>query len=271
MTRVYACRTGTSEYVVRHGTKDTDFRRDQFIANTFGNRLPVAPVRSIGKLPDNSFACLSDRLPGEPATERLLVTSGPINQSFADVLARIHTTDVRSTRGYGPARENGKGVLPRALYGAALRLTPAIMSGVTWRHTAIDRTSFKDIAGVYHSLGLSAARIPERRLLHGDLKADNMLTDGTTITGVIDWARFAYGDPALDLGILHVRYPGILNVEKYVESIDLNPDSIRDRILYYAIGECCVAITFFNQSGLQLQRAQVEQRLLQIVDQAESK
>lgn len=197
MTRVYACQTETGEYVIRHGAKDTGFRHDQFIANTFGDRLPVAPVRSIGELPDKSFACLSDRLPGEPATEHLLVAAGPANRSFTDVLAQIHTVDIGSTRGYGPARGNGRGTLPRALYGAALRLTPAITSGVTWRHTAIDRTSFRDIAGVYHSLGLSAARIPERRLLHGDLKADNVLTDGKAITAL------STGHGSL-MGILHL-------------------------------------------------------------------
>jgi aminoglycoside phosphotransferase (APT) family kinase protein len=45
-------------------------------------------------------------------------------------------------------------------------------------------------------------RLPPADYAHNDLNLSNILTDGETITGVVDWDEFALGSRALDLTVL---------------------------------------------------------------------
>jgi len=45
-------------------------------------------------------------------------------------------------------------------------------------------------------------RLPPADYAHNDLNASNILTDGTRITGVVDWDEFGLGSRALDLVVL---------------------------------------------------------------------
>jgi len=45
-------------------------------------------------------------------------------------------------------------------------------------------------------------RLPSNDYAHNDLNASNILTDGTRITGVVDWDEFGLGSRALDLVVL---------------------------------------------------------------------
>jgi Ser/Thr protein kinase RdoA (MazF antagonist) len=45
-------------------------------------------------------------------------------------------------------------------------------------------------------------RLPPADYAHNDLNASNILTDGTQITGVVDWDEFGLGSRALDLVVL---------------------------------------------------------------------
>ena len=45
-------------------------------------------------------------------------------------------------------------------------------------------------------------RLPPADYAHNDLNLSNVLTDGETITGVVDWDEFALGSRALDLTVL---------------------------------------------------------------------
>jgi hygromycin-B 7''-O-kinase len=52
--------------------------------------------------------------------------------------------------------------------------------------------------------GYLAALSPERRLVHADLHADHLFTNGTRLTGVIDWADALVCDPYYELPALHL-------------------------------------------------------------------
>ena len=51
---------------------------------------------------------------------------------------------------------------------------------------------------------------PQRAsLLHMDIWTQNILTDGQTITGIVDWDRCLWGDPEIELAV--VQYCGLLD------------------------------------------------------------
>jgi hypothetical protein len=84
------------------------------------------------------------------------------------------------------------------------------------------------------SAGRLAAAAP--RLLHGDLGSHNVLTDGTDITGLIDWEDCLAGDPVFDVASWATfqpehRHPAFLEGYSSVETL---PDDFEPRFwLYY--------------------------------------
>ncbi len=51
-------------------------------------------------------------------------------------------------------------------------------------------------------------------LIHGDFTLDNVLVQGDAVTGIIDWAGGAYGDPRYDIALAIRPDPDCFDVEK---------------------------------------------------------
>jgi thiamine kinase-like enzyme len=62
--------------------------------------------------------------------------------------------------------------------------------------------------GEYLDRNASSFQIPDR-LIHGDLKLDNMVTDGSSV-GVLDWVECGRGDYAYDLALLKYSFDSIV-------------------------------------------------------------
>jgi hypothetical protein len=61
----------------------------------------------------------------------------------------------------------------------------------------LDRSLLKELITAFTSL---AKHCPEERyLVHGDFGSNNVLTDGRSITAVLDWDEAKYGDPLFDV------------------------------------------------------------------------
>ncbi|GAA1573803.1 hypothetical protein GCM10009789_29100 [Kribbella sancticallisti] len=64
-----------------------------------------------------------------------------------------------------------------------------------------------DLEGSPAHLRLLAETVPppstRQVLIHNDLGAEHLLSDGTTVTGIIDWSDAALADPALDFARLY--------------------------------------------------------------------
>ena len=269
-TRVYACATPTAAYIVRHGHNATDMAKDRYAAEHFGrDQLPIPRILAITRLADKTSLCLSERAPGGvPDGAELADSHTELNRRFRTVLQAIHTSDVSVSKGYGYANGNGQGRLPRWLSGPGVR-------NVGYRYWArlagdavtMDRGDFKEVAGLQRHLGKFALSHEERRLCHGDLKDSNLVGDDSHLA-VIDWARFEYGDPAYDLGILHVRHPGAMDVAAHAEAIGLTTTNLQERVLHYALGECLVGLGYFGKQGMEAEVTATEQRLVAIADEA---
>jgi aminoglycoside phosphotransferase (APT) family kinase protein len=273
MSRTYSCDTSDRSFILRHGTDYKGMAKDRFVGDCFSEVLPVPAVVGLRRVEDRSAMCLSVRLDGEVADRESLGRQGtPLNASFAQALQALHSVDLSGCRGWGFAGANGRGPFPKWLFamGAQNRVGEIYFGRLARRETDIDRTSFRDILAMQRSLGKAATGVDERRLCHGDLKSGNILADGDQVTGIIDWARFSYADPAYDLGMLHVRYPGAIDYQAHCEAIGVRQDNLDERVRYHAIGECTVAIWFFGKIGNEAKKAEAERRLLQIANEAET-
>ncbi|HSW98261.1 MAG TPA: aminoglycoside phosphotransferase family protein [Candidatus Saccharimonadales bacterium] len=271
-TTVYACETATGEYIVRHGHSATNMAKDRYAAEHFARPdLPIPRVVAVGRLADKTSLCLSERAPGGVADAASLATTGTgLNRQFNEVLQAIHTTDVSGSRGYAYAKGNGQGALPSWLQALGLRNAGyRYWARLAGNAATLDQNEFKEIAALQRNLGGFALTTEERRLCHGDPKDSNLIAAPDRLT-VIDWSRFEYGDPAYDLGILHVRHPGAVDPAAHAEAIGLTDTHLTERTLYYALGECLVAMGYFGQEGLETEVAATQERLVAIAHEASS-
>jgi aminoglycoside phosphotransferase (APT) family kinase protein len=272
MSQAYAVTTEDGNYILRHGRDWRGMQKDAYAAGHFASPLvPVPQVLGLARLDDKSALCLSERLPGSaPYEEQLSLPGTPFNTALNQTLQAIHTADVSASRGYGYGKANGNGLLPRPLFtlGVQRTLFSAVLTRQTALYSSIEETSLLDIMAIKRQLG--KACITERRLCHGDLKSDNLLASRGKMTGVLDWARFEYNDPAHDLGILHVRYPGAVDAEAHARAIKLTARGLRERVLYYAMTECLVAIAFFGAKEHSDELAKADQRLIGLAAEAET-
>jgi aminoglycoside phosphotransferase (APT) family kinase protein len=119
-------------------------------------------------------------LGAEPLRSRLPV-------QCAEVLRAVHAVPVDSLRGVsGPAVVRPADELDR------------------WR-AVLESTAFGEDPLVRWCLHLVERDLPEAvpsALVHGDFRLGNLVVDGGSLVGVLDWELATVGDPALDLALL---------------------------------------------------------------------
>ena len=196
-------------YVVRLNASAEGFERDRYAWQTFASaELPIPRIVAIGQV-DESFFAISERAPGRTMTALSRAGRRRLLPLALDVLDHIHGQDVRDARGFGYWERPGVGQF------ASWRdyLASIIEDETTGFHRgwhALFRDSFLErevYESVYGKMLQLADYCPEdRSLLHGDYGFDNLLTDGKRITGVIDWANVAYGDPLFEIAWLSLFY-----------------------------------------------------------------
>lgn len=205
-SRAFAFRWRDSAYVARLGTHREQYDKDRFISEAFAERSgPVPRVIAVEAMAGGFFA-VSERAAGTtldkvPANEREAVLP-----ALVATLDAIHRTDVRGYGGYGYLDARGAGVFAtwrQFLVGMFDETRPDYWQG--WRSlfgtSLLERDLFE--RGYARMMSLLPYCPEEHALLHGDFTFDNILSDGTAITGVIDWQGL-YGDPLYDVANLDV-------------------------------------------------------------------
>lgn len=103
-----------------------------------------------------------------------------------------------------------------------------------------------------------------RHLLHGDLRFDNLLSDGARITGAINWGNVFYGDPLYDAAWLgRVNSLG----EQFVPPALLEAcygtrPRYRERVACYELALGLDDLRFYAKTGRRAQYDAIRARLL---------
>ena len=97
---------------------------------------------------------------------------------------------------------------------AQLHATPAppqvVLPGPSWLDVMLQQAAINLATGVGEGSKADLDELLNQRpapvppvLIHGDLFLDNVLATGSQVTGLIDWAFGALGDPRYDLALAH--------------------------------------------------------------------
>ncbi|MNC31568.1 Hygromycin-B 4-O-kinase [compost metagenome] len=172
------------------------------------------------------------------------------------ILTQLHSADISGTTGFGWLTPSGNGA-----YGSWEEYVAAMFGeeqepGNFWHNwTELFQTSCleKDVFGECYSrlLAYLPYNAPHRHLLHGDVHAWNLLSDGTDITGIVD-GNFLYGDVWVDVVNLDRHLERMHVVEAYLDGLGESAEEVphfRERLkgAYYFKG--VDALRFYAKMG----------------------
>jgi len=193
----YALTVGGRAMVLRVSRYGGDFAKDEAVSAVVGGLLPVPAVTARGETGEWAYA-VSERLTGTPLDDLDASALADVLPDLFDVMDTISRIEVGG-RGYGvwdPSRTAPYRSWPEYLL-AVDQETPRVPG---W-HAALAASGvglepFERGLATLHRL---APRVPdERRMIHDDLLARNVLARGDRISGVLDWGSACFGDPLYD-------------------------------------------------------------------------
>lgn len=239
ISHAYAFTQNECDYIIRFSTSVDGFERDRYAFATFAPQgLPIPRVYDIGQV-DALYFAISEQADGMMLDRLSDVQRKRVLPVLVATLDRMHRADLGDYEGYGPVNAQGAGEL--ASWGAAITAAfdedcPGFWQG--WRTLFRDTFLEQDIFDLlYTRMTLLVPFCPmERYLVHGDCHARNIISDGDTVTGVIDWANIKYGDFLYDVATLHLwspldNYPGLFHA--YYTSQERSVQHYEERLLCY--------------------------------------
>ncbi len=193
----YALTVAGEPVVLRVGRYGADFAKDAVVAEVARGTLPVPAVMARGEVGGWAFA-VSERATGIPLDDLDADGLGAVLPALLDVMDGIGRIDVGG-HGYGlwePDRVGPYRSWPEALL-AIEREKPRVPG---WRAAlAASPIGLEPFERALRTLHRLAPGLPdERRMIHNDLLARNVLVEGGRISAVLDWGNASFGDPLYD-------------------------------------------------------------------------
>lgn len=203
-SNAYSFRLDADRLVVRIGSHEADFRRDQTMAAYRRPGLPIPAVHGVGPLPggDGLSYCISDLVPGTPLDDCAIERWPAVAESLVDALEVMRSTKPPDTLNVAPWKTQ----LLATEYGQhdeRLR---------NWRTrlTVRARASFHDCVSALESLDLSSVPLS---LIHGDLINKNVHIERDAVTGIFDWGCQRWGDHLFELAWFEMWAPWHPNLD----------------------------------------------------------
>lgn len=227
-SRVFGFRRGVDALVVRVARSAAGFHKDRFAHRHFATaELPVPEVLTIGALDDGLAYCVTRRAAGVTLQDLPPSQLPAVLEPVALVMQAVAASDIGMTSGFGPFDAGGNGAYPSW---RAFVASVADPEHYDWAAAAgcADRDAIGRLLRLIEEL---SERCPEhRRLLHGDFGSNNVLTDGSRITGVIDWSEALIGDPLYDLANILFWRPWLDCMEQQARYFETRqPELLHDR------------------------------------------
>ena len=224
------------------------FLKDAYAADHFSSiPVPVPKILEVGEVSEGIFFAISERALGKTLDKFSKEETEEMIPLIIKVLDTIHATPPAG-EGYGPWDIDGKGKKTswhEFLVSAQGQPDDYLMEAVDFFEPALHQALNTEI----HTF------IPycpeERRLVHADFGFNNVISDGTRITGVIDWEQSMYGDPLYDIAWLEFwgaehGYEEIFR--KHYSSQGRLPVNYHERVTCYKLNIGHGALCFFAKS-----------------------
>jgi hygromycin-B 4-O-kinase len=207
-SQAFAFAAAGRPYVIRLNTEVhavESFAKDDYAWRHFASpELPIPRIVATGTEKDTHWA-ISERMPGRTLAACAPAERRAVLPELLDTLDAIGRVDVSGSNGFGDWDGNGTGRFARWLDFLASAADNHLDGFYANWHGYFDSSFLeRDLyERVYRRMMQLATQIPDQRaLVHNDYQFENVLSDGATITGVIDWANALYGDPLYDVAWL---------------------------------------------------------------------
>lgn len=171
---------------------------------------------------------------GSPAHMDALEDPGDAGRALAKCLAALRATDAEKAPLAGAANHR-RGV-------PLIDIADQTLSCISALADEIDATQARAIL----RKALASPHEGPPVWLHGDLKADNMLTRNGRLVAVIDWGLAAAGDPAVDLAPAWT-WLDQTGAEAFQTSTDL-PESYWHRAKAWALYSAVIALEYYRET-----------------------
>lgn len=253
-SQAYSFSTPDNQYIIRiNRHTDAGFKKDEYAFKNFCTpSIPIPEIYKIGKMDNDLYFCISQKVPGKILDLLSPEETANINSKIFEVLDRIHDIDISNTSGYGGWDINGnaKGESWKSQILNVNEHTIRTTDKPGLFETSFLEKDFWDIA--YKKLSeLIGYCPPERFLVHADFGFNNVLSDEKEITGVIDWEGSMYGDFLYDVAWL--SFWSKIDYQKlyleHTKSKGLVIPDYEERMLCYKLWVGLGAMSFFAYSN----------------------
>lgn len=234
------------EYVLRlskHG--NLEYQKDKIAHDEFSSKLlPIPVVVDIGQVDDHLFFVISKRVHGKTLNEFSSEEIRDLNPKIVEVLTTIHKLKAPG-EGFGGWGLNRNGPFKS--------WHDYMFASLKQETKVISTRSFYD-ENLHNSIKEQIEKLipncpEERAILHGDLGDLNLLSDGTKITGVIDWGDSLYGDPLKDIASWSNREGFLEEIKKYYMANGGIPKDFDKRVRCYRLLNVYGGLWFYAYSN----------------------
>jgi hygromycin-B 4-O-kinase len=211
-SQAYSFSSRNQEFILRIGSSEEGFRKDQFAFENFtGPAIPVPPIFKIGLYKPDHFYCISKKSPGKRLQDLPVKEEISLIPELISTIDRLREIPVPGHTFFGTLNVSGKGQFQtwHDFISNFANWEILIHKGVKeifWSFDQLYSTSFLDeaICEKCKSSILQLAKFcpEEKHYVHGDFGFGNILTDGKKITAVLDWAELLCGDFLVDIAAL---------------------------------------------------------------------
>lgn len=232
-SRAYLLFEDSRDYILRVNRSNSGFKKDAFAYQHFhSSSLPIPAVLAIGDLDSTHSFCITQRIPGTTLQNLTEEEVRHTLQPTANIMRCIGECDISMTRGFGPFDQRGIGL--HASWRSFLQ-SPVRQEWADSSHLVCSTTIKLALEKL---LRLSEDAPDFRSLVHGDFGSNNVLSDGSSITGVIDWSEAMIGDPLYDVANIFFWRTWLNCMDQqasFLEDAFVLNESARMRLLCYQL------------------------------------
>lgn len=250
LSRVFSFEWKDLSYVVHFKETKESLEKARYMSQTYGSHLPIPKVMKVGEI-DGVFFAISDKAEGKPISTFSPSQQEIILQDVAKHLVALGQVNVDRSQGYGWISPEGHTtsaswvetietffkIDPNDFYQDWTRL---------YDESFLERSLFEE---GYSAMMELLQYAPDRPLLvHGDFHLGNMLSDGSRVTGIVDWEMAMYGDFMFDVAGLHFWSPALDFPQKVRDSCSVNKIDIPhfdERLRCYMLFKAIDGLRFY--------------------------
>lgn len=244
ISKSYFFDTGKKKCVIRFSNKKADFEKDLYAYNNFASvELPIPKIIKNGVVRKNEYYSISERCTGDIIDNLPDSFQYKLLPQVIKLQYYIKNVKIDINSGFG-LWSNGE---------AAFKTWKTYLLDIeNQARLFLSDADQDDIRTILKILKANIKYLPNNtHLIHGDLGFNNVLTDGITLTGIIDWGDSKYGDFVYDIAWLIFwasEIPYYKLFKNYYKSQNNEIDNYEERINCYLCHIGLTLMIFFVKS-----------------------